>query len=381
MKLVRMKIAGYRSLVDVEFAVRPLTMLIGPNGSGKTSVLDVLSLLQAGMQNALTRELAQRGGLAALLPRAKPKLSQLQIRLDFENAEGWKYAYQIGLGATPTSHKIVSETLERFTPDGHRNLVTALARPQEGLDTYGVSDPLTVTAMPPHLEELALAETAGTRSERDIRAILFRMARYEPLDVTQRSSVRIPQTLTPSHAPLPAGESFFSALYNLREHHEESYKRVLDVLRLTFPGFSRLEFPIVGAGQVNLAWHQDNLAGPLYSNELSDGTLRFLWLATILLTPEPPPLVLIDEPESSLHPQMLRVLAELMQDASLRTTVIVATHATELIRWLKPDQVLVLDKEDGRTRATWADEMDLDAWLREYTLSDLWLMGNLGGRS
>ena len=173
----------------------------------------------------------------------------------------------------------------------------------------------------------------------------------------------------------------FSALYNLREHQRESYERILDAVRLTFPGFQRLEFPIVGAGQVNLAWHQEDLAGPLYSNELSDGTLRFLWLTTILLTPEPPPIVLIDEPESSLHPQMLRVLAELMQDAALRTTVIVATHATELIRWLKPEQVLVLDKEDGRTRATWADEMDLDAWLREYTLSDLWLMGNLGGRS
>lgn len=191
----------------------------------------------------------------------------------------------------------------------------------------------------------------------------------------------MPQTLTPDRTLTPDGETLFSVLYNLREHSAENYTRILDALRLVFPGFQRLEFPIVGAGQVSMAWYQDHLVGPLYPNELSDGTLRFLWLATILLTPEPPPLVLIDEPESSLHPQMLHALAELMQDAALRTTVIVATHATELIRWLQPDQVLVLDKEDGGTRATWADQMDLDAWLREYTLSDLWLMGNLGGRS
>ena len=376
MKLVRTKIAGYRSLVDVDFEVRPLTVLIGPNGSGKTSLLDTFTLLRSGAQGELSQALTQRGGTNATLPRIEPKPSKTQFEFDFQDSpDGARLVYAVQLGATAVAHEVLDETIKRRSPEGDE-FARHISNSRD--DQEGELAGWKIKGM--KREELALAE-GGSGDLRAIRTTLLRITSYAPLPIEARASVRLPQTLTPARIPSASGDSLFSALYNLREHQRESYERILDAVRLTFPGFQRLEFPIVGAGQVNLAWHQEDLAGPLYSNELSDGTLRFLWLTTILLTPEPPPIVLIDEPESSLHPQMLRVLAELMQDAALRTTVIVATHATELIRWLKPEQVLVLDKEDGRTRATWADEMDLDAWLREYTLSDLWLMGNLGGRS
>jgi predicted ATPase len=129
-----------------------------------------------------------------------------------------------------------------------------------------------------------------------------------------------------------------------------------------------------------LAWYDRSAYQPFYPNQLSEGTLRFLWLATILLSPALSPIVLIDEPEVSLHPELLQVLAALLQDASARSHIIVATHSPDLIRWLEPNEVLIADKEDGRTTFTWADSLDLDKWLAEYSLRDLWLMGNLGGR-
>jgi predicted ATPase len=158
------------------------------------------------------------------------------------------------------------------------------------------------------------------------------------------------------------------------------YTRIEDTLRVGFPGFARLEFPLVGAGQVTLAWYQDEVTGPLYPNQLSEGTLRFLWLTTILLAPDPPPIVLLDEPEVSLHPELVKLLAGLLQDASTRSQTFVATHSPDLVRWLQPQEVLVLDKIEGRTHLTWADTMNLQEWLEEYTLRDLWLMGTLGGR-
>ncbi|MBN1815560.1 MAG: AAA family ATPase, partial [Anaerolineae bacterium] len=94
----------------------------------------------------------------------------------------------------------------------------------------------------------------------------------------------------------------------------------------------------------------------------------------------PPPVLLIDEPEVSLHPELLKLLAALLQDASASSRIVVATHSPDLIRWLEPSEVLVADKEEGVTRFTRADELNLDEWLAEYTLRDLWLMGNLGGR-
>ncbi|MCK4315900.1 MAG: AAA family ATPase, partial [Anaerolineae bacterium] len=125
---------------------------------------------------------------------------------------------------------------------------------------------------------------------------------------------------------------------------------------------------------------QKDVEGPLYPNQLSEGTLRFLWLTTVLLAPDPSPVTLIDEPEVSLHPELIKLLAGLLQDASARSQIIVATHSPDLVRWLQPQEVLVLDKIEGRTQFTWADTMDLEEWLKEYTLRDLWLMGTLGGR-
>lgn len=136
----------------------------------------------------------------------------------------------------------------------------------------------------------------------------------------------------------------------------------------------------MGSGQITLAWYQEGIDGPLYPNELSEGTLRFLWLTAVLLSPFPAPITCIDEPEVSLHPGLLTLLAGLLQDASMRGQLVVATHSAELIRWLEPEEILVLDKEGGRTNFTWADTLDLTEWLQEYTLDQLWLMGTLGGR-
>lgn len=100
---------------------------------------------------------------------------------------------------------------------------------------------------------------------------------------------------------------------------------------------------------------------------------------TLVFTAPRASLLLIDEPETSLHPELLRILALLLQETALETQVVVATHSSDLIGWLQPDEVLIADKEDGQTRFTWADTLNLAEWLAEYTLRDLWLMGHLGG--
>ena len=93
-------------------------------------------------------------------------------------------------------------------------------------------------------------------------------------------------------------------------------------------------------------------------------------------------MTLLDEPEVSLHPELLRLLSELMREASSRTQLVVATHSDRLIRFLQPKEVVILDvKDDGAARATWADTLDLEKWLADYTLDEIWSMGRLGGRA
>jgi predicted ATPase len=93
-------------------------------------------------------------------------------------------------------------------------------------------------------------------------------------------------------------------------------------------------------------------------------------------------LTLLDEPEVSLHPELLSLLADLLREASTRTQLIVATHSDRLIRFLEPKEVLAMDSdEDGMTHLTWADDFDLDEWLKEYSLDELWRSGRIGGRA
>jgi predicted ATPase len=110
--------------------------------------------------------------------------------------------------------------------------------------------------------------------------------------------------------------------------------------------------------------------------------LRFLWLVTLLQSPGLTALTLIDEPEVSLHPELLSLLADLFREASNRTQLVIATHSDRLVRFLKPSEVVVMDSTDaGTAQVTWADNLDLEEWLAEYSLDEVWRRGRMGGRA
>jgi predicted ATPase len=152
-------------------------------------------------------------------------------------------------------------------------------------------------------------------------------------------------------------------------------------LAAAFAGFERLDFPPVAAGTLAMTWKDKNFSKPIYTHELSEGTLRFLWLVTLLQSPGLTEITLIDEAEVSLHPDLLRILVDLMREASSRTQLIVATQSERLIRFLSPGDVLICDMANGCAEMRWADTLDLDKWLADYALDELWRLGRLGGRA
>ena len=172
-----------------------------------------------------------------------------------------------------------------------------------------------------------------------------------------------------------------SCLFYLRETERDRFEASEDALRAAFPHFERLEFPPVAAGTLALAWRERGFSKALYMHQLSEGTLRFLWLATLLQSPGLTAITLLDEPEVSLHPELLSLLADLLREASRRTQLMVATHSDRLIRFLKPEEVLLVDQtENGMSKLTWADELDLEEWLKDYSLDELWRTGRIGAR-
>jgi len=359
--------------------------MIGPNGSGKTALVEVFQLLRDAAQENLSAGIEKLGGLDAILSRIPDGPDRLKIGLSVD-AESYRsqalinYCFEVRSRAP--GYVIPLERLEwQLDPAAQ----TPFLYIDSHYDRIHYSDPDSSGLVSPTWDynrlELALAQVPRMYEEPEaLRATLSKIRSYSFLDVRPRAAVRLPQALTPTTRPGPNGENLYSALYNLRASQFDDFNRIEEILKIGFPGFLKLEFPVVGAGQVTMTWHQDLLTGPLYPGELSEGMLRFLWLVTILLSPPVSSIVLIDEPEVSLHPELLKMLAGLLQDAATRQQIIVATHSPDLIRWLNSDEVLVLDKLEGTTQFTWADNLSLEEWLKEYTLRDLWLMGTLGGR-
>lgn len=361
MQYLEIQIKGYRALADVTLPLRPLTVMIGPNGSGKTSVLEVFQLLKEASHQRLEETISNLGGLNSLLSLARDVDPQLDITLQMHvdsSLSAEPVLYHFALKPQSTGYVIPFEKYK--WPKAPQFL-------EETLERSGGELGLTIA-------DLSVS----------LRGPLMKTLFLSSLAVGQRDPIRLPQTLTPTTHPGHNGESLFAALYNVRESQatRPMFSRVEETLHLAFPDFDRLELQVVGGGQITLAWYDKSLTLPLYPNQLSEGTLRFLWLTAVLLSPEPPPLILIDEPEISLHPELLQILAALLRDASARTQLLIATQSSDLIRWLRSDEVIIVDKQDGKATFTWADDssLDLDEWLKEYTLSDLWLMGNLRGR-
>ncbi len=370
MRYLQIQVKGYKSLADITLDLHPLTVMIGPNGCGKTSLLEIFQLLREAAQDHLKDAIENLGSLTTILTHISGASNTLQIGFRVagvspERSDEQNY-YHFVLRPRNSGYIVATERLEEVDADSSGGVY--YGGENTGVELSHLSSYLWDSKAIPYRRDFPLA-----------KSVLLNL-----LDVSPRAPVRNPQKLTPTTFPAPNGEGLFAALHNLRETKSSRavYERIQETLNLAFPSFDHLELPVVGAGVITLTWHEKYLTVPLYPTDLSEGTLRFLWLTTVLLSPEPPPLILIDEPEVSLHPELLQILAALLRDASARTQLIVATHSSELIRWLRPDEVVVIDKQDGKSTFTWADDpaLDLAKWLQEYTLADLWYMGNLGGR-
>lgn len=188
--------------------------------------------------------------------------------------------------------------------------------------------------------------------------------------------------MRPTSLPGADGEDLVACLYSLRESNRDRFEAITDTLSAAFSSFERIDLPLAAAGLLSLAWKDRNYKQPFFAHQLSEGNLRFLWLVTLLQSPDLPTITMIDEPEVSLHPEMLRILAELMREATERTQLIVATHSDRFVRFLKPEELIICDmSKDGGSTLTRGSDLDLEAWLDDYSLDELWSLGRLGSRA
>ncbi len=380
-KINRVRICGFRRLNEVDLQVRPFMVLIGANGVGKTSLLDAFSVLSASASGNLGSSLSHLGGITSLLTRGKSE--ELCFLVDMKVPGGYEpLEYELHLSARGTGYSISRETLsqDRGCPAPFKHIDSA-----DGNIRYYRTDErgLVRPDWDHNPLETSLSQVPKMyRQPEELRRILATATQYHVLDVGPRAPVKIPQQMKPATLPGPDGEDLVPYLYYLRESDRNRFDIIVDSLRSAFSDFEQLSFPPVAAGMLTMTWKDRRFGKPIYMNELSEGTLRFLWLVSLLQSPNLSTITMIDEPEVSLHPELLSLLGDLMREASKRTQLIVATHSDRFIRFLKPEEVVVMDvAEDGGATARWADSLDLDQWLAEYSLDEVWRLGRMGGRS
>ncbi len=393
-----LKVNGFRRLMNVDLPLRPLCVLVGANGVGKTSLLDVFGLLAASAEGKLNTKISDFSGIVSLINyNSFAQCMSVGLSMSVtpptpvnisspDSTSSVNYApleYWLQLSAYGQGYRIDRETLSQqrfsspppfmhidshiidvkyFEPDQNR-----LVRPNWDYNSLETS----LSQVPKMFQE-----------PEDFRSRLASSTFYHVLNVEQRAPVRLPQPMRPAKLPGKDGEDLVTCLYYLRETDRNRFEAIEDALHAAFPSFERLDFPPVAAGTISMAWKDASFTRPVYTHQLSEGTLRFLWLATLLQSPGLASVTLLDEPEVSMHPELLSLLAALMREASERTQLIVATHSDRLVSFLQPEEVAVMDvQEDGSSSITWADQLDLGQWLAEYSLDEVWRMGRMGGRA
>ena len=382
----------------------PLNVLIGPNATGKSNLVQALAILRACPAD-LAGAVRRAGGIRDLIWKGHATQAPallLGADIDFPDWES-VLAYSLELGELSERVDIVGETICAASGSGDYYV-------REGGDAKAYAVPIG-----PDLADISLGSVTR-RTEVELSSaepgLRIRggpvLARDQSILSQLRDPVRYPEITylgrrlpeiriyrnwnvggssplrTPQRADLP-GDFLLEDASNLALvlndlEHRGAKEAVSENLRQLYPRLTDITGRVIG-GTVLLYFHEDGLEQPISAARASDGVLRFLCLLAILCHPTPPPLICIEEPELGLHPDVMSALGELLVEASQRTQLIVTTHSDVLVSALSdvPEAVLVCERDDKGTQLRGLEKDKLAEWLEKYSLGELWRMGEIGG--
>ncbi len=357
------------------FDLRDLNVLIGPNGAGKSNVVEALELLRATPRD-FAAAIRDGGGAQEWLWKGEGGTAAATLDTTVEGPTQKTIRHRIVFSVLRHRVRIVEESVET-DPSMWEDDVGSLHRAPDGTLTchapYGTfpaemslqSGQSLLSQHPEPYLVAPLIQIVG--SIQTFREWTF--GRYTHLRQPQRADL-------PDNYLLPDASNL--ALILLQIEHADG--RVFNhLLKRFLPRFDRMS-TLVSGNTVQFFLHETGLSTPISAARLSDGTLRFIAIMATLLTPNPPSLVCIEEPELGLHPDALAIIAELLVEASNRMQVVVTTHSDALVSALTnhPDAIVACEKPNLNTTLRRLDPERLPNWLREYQLGDLWRMGEIG---
>lgn len=358
----------------------PLNVLIGPNGSGKSNVLEAISLLQAAPRD-LAAVIREGGGVRDWLWKGAPAPTVAAI----EAVVGHRPPLRYRLSFTEVGQRaeLVDERVENEAPlAGHTKPFVYFGY-ESGRPLLGIAggDHRELRREDVNPQQSILSQRKDPDQYPEITWLghnLSGIRLYRNWSFGRFTPPRMPQATDLPNLFLEEDARNLGLILNRLRKNPSSKQQLIEQLRDLYEDLEDVDVSVEG-GTVQVFIQEHRWAIP--ATRLSDGTLRWLALLTVLLHPDPPPLVCIEEPELGLHPDLLPRLADLLRTASDRMQLVVTTHSDVLVDALTdtPEVVIVCEKQEGTTTLNRLDGTELRVWLEKYSLAQLWRRGDIGG--
>lgn len=356
-QITKIEVEGFKSLKDVTLDLGMLNVLIGSNGSGKSNLISLFYLLQNIVEGKLQYYVAKNGGPNAFLFFGSKRTEKLTARFYFGNN-----GYSFSLSPTADNRLM-------FDDENFYGNVTGKRSVGRG-----------------HFESKMIN---GTDNEADQYIVPILQGQkwrvYHFNDTGDTSLVKQIQGLNDNEMLAPDARNLAAFLFRLKTEYPRQYIQIRDAVRMAAPYFDDfiLRPNPLKEDTIRLEWKDKEGDVPFLASQLSDGTLRFICLATLLLQPLElqPETILIDEPELGLHPYAIEILASLIRKCSVQTQIILSTQSVELLNEFEAKDVIVANHKGDHSEFKRLSIEKLQYWLdKDYTLGELWKRNVVGGR-
>lgn len=354
-------VRGFTSIQQIEnLSLRPINVLIGSNGSGKSNFIRIFSFLHAIREGHLQDYVARAGGAEHLLHFGSKVSQSIELQLVFRDSIN---QYRIMLAPTPQdSLAVLSEEVsywDRRYPKPYSKSIygtgkeAGISQPGDGISAY-------------------------------VREHLNRWRLYHFHDTSQTSPMKRTSDINDNSFLRPDGSNIAAFLHLLKAKHSNHYELIRRTIQRVAPFFDDFELKpqLLNPDKIRLEWKHKNSESYFDASSLSDGTIRFIALACLFMQPDEfrPSIILVDEPELGLHPYAITLLASMAKSVSEKTQVILSTQSALLLDNFEPEDVLVANVISGTTQIERLRSEGLEQWLETYSLGQLWEKNEFGGR-
>lgn len=365
-----LQLSGFLSIREAEIQFHQLNVLVGSNGSGKSNLLRLFEMLQSLADGAFQEYVARAGGANALLHYGRKHTEEIKIQIQFARTEELFNGYYCRLIPAAGDTLLIAEEAIEF--HDRRNYPSPYST---GLQTVRAESALSRI-------DTEFTQQTDKGVAHHVRECLRSYRVYHFHDTSSTARVKGRVYIGDNLSLHADGGNLAAMLRRMWEEHPERYAHLLEFIRLAAPFFGDFVLKPLPGERVLLRWRERGSDEIFAPDALSDGTLRFICLATLLMQPPEwmPATILIDEPELGLHPFAIRLIGEALRGASQHVQLIISTQSPHLLDMFRPDEVLVVERIDGSSQFRRLKPKALEKWLSEYSMGELWEKNLIGGR-